>query len=77
MPFTPGPGVGGHCIPCDPHYLLWQLRRMRINAPVLAQAMIGLAQRPGRTVDRCREVLANAGKGMPGARILVVGLSYK
>ena len=35
MPFTPGPGVGGHCIPCDPHYLLWQLRKARVTAPVI------------------------------------------
>ena len=31
MPFIPGPGVGGHCIPCDPHYLLWQLRKSRMT----------------------------------------------
>lgn len=33
MPFYPGPGVGGHCIPCDPHYLLWQLRARRVSSP--------------------------------------------
>ena len=43
MPFTPGPGVGGHCIPCDPHYLLWQLRKARVTAPVIEHAMAGIA----------------------------------
>jgi nucleotide sugar dehydrogenase len=46
MPFDAGVGVGGHCIPCDPHYLLWQLRRERMAAPVLQRAMESLA--PGR-----------------------------
>jgi UDP-N-acetyl-D-glucosamine dehydrogenase len=77
MPFTPGPGVGGHCIPCDPHYLLWQLRKDRIEAPMISQAMIEIAARPTRVVDRVRDVLAREGIGMTGARILVLGVSYK
>ena len=51
MPFNAGVGVGGHCIPCDPHYLLWQLRRERLIAPVLQRAMEGIAARPGEIVD--------------------------
>ena len=39
LPFWPGPGVGGHCIPCDPHYLLWQLRDQRVSAPMIETAM--------------------------------------
>ena len=77
MPFYPGPGVGGHCIPCDPHYLLWQLRKQRICAPVIEQAMNGIAGRPRRVVERCREVLAESGQGVAGARVLVVGVAYK
>jgi len=77
MPFTPGPGVGGHCIPCDPHYLLWQLRKSRVQAPVISQAMNEISARPARVVERVKDVLANAGRGMTGARILVVGVSYK
>jgi len=77
MPFTPGPGVGGHCIPCDPHYLLWQLRRHNMNLPVISSAMSGIEQRPARTAARCAEVLSALGKGMSQAKILVVGLSYK
>jgi UDP-N-acetyl-D-glucosamine dehydrogenase len=77
MPFFPGPGVGGHCIPCDPHYLLWQLRSSRQVAPVIEQSMAGIAARPLRVVDRVREVLSLNGRGMTGARVLVLGVAYK
>jgi UDP-N-acetyl-D-glucosamine dehydrogenase len=77
MPFFPGPGVGGHCIPCDPHYLLWQLRKERLSTPVIEQAMTAIAARPHRVVDRIRETLSDAGKGLRGARVLVVGVAYK
>ena len=77
MPFFPGPGVGGHCIPCDPHYLLWQLRRERLSTPVIEQAMAGIAGRPHRVVARIRETLSEAGRGLTGARVLVVGVAYK
>ncbi len=77
MPFTPGPGVGGHCIPCDPHYLLWQLKSDRRTAPLIEQAMSSIAQRPRQVVDRVRELLGDAGRGVRGARVLVVGVAYK
>lgn len=77
MPFLPGPGAGGHCIPCDPHYLLWQLREARVPAPVVTEAMAAIAGRPRRVVERAREVLSDAGIGMRGARILVLGVTYK
>ena len=73
----PGPGVGGHCIPCDPHYLLWQLRTSAQPAPLIEQAMVSIAARPRRVVARAVEVLAEAGAALRGARILVVGVSYK
>jgi UDP-N-acetyl-D-glucosamine dehydrogenase len=77
MPFSPGPGVGGHCIPCDPHYLLWQLRRQRRGAPLIEQAMFSIAQRPRQVVHRIRELLADSGQGFRGARVLIVGVAYK
>ncbi|MFN8084508.1 MAG: nucleotide sugar dehydrogenase [Dermatophilaceae bacterium] len=77
MRFNPGPGVGGHCIPCDPHYLLWQLKSRRITSPVIEQAMTGIAGRPSRLVDRAVAVLAKAGRSLVGARVLVVGVAYK
>ena len=77
MPFYPGPGVGGHCIPCDPHYLLWQLRRQRLATPVIESAMAGIAARPEAVVRRAREVLDAAGLPLRGARVLVLGVTYK
>lgn len=77
MEFRPGPGVGGHCIPCDPHYLLWQLRGDRIDAPMISTAMQQIASRPARVVDRIRTELSARGVGMSGARVLVSGIAYK
>jgi UDP-N-acetyl-D-glucosamine dehydrogenase len=73
----PGPGVGGHCIPCDPHYLLWQLGRDGRRSPLIEQAMTSIRLRPGRVAERAREVLAADGRTVAGARVIVVGVSYK
>ena len=73
----PGPGVGGHCIPCDPHYLLWQLGTQGHQSPLIEQAMRSIRQRPERVVDRAREVLGADGQELDGARVVVVGASYK
>jgi UDP-N-acetyl-D-glucosamine dehydrogenase len=77
MPFRPGAGIGGHCIPCDPHYLLWQLRAERVNAPMIEAAMTSIANRPGRVVSRSIEVLAAQGRSVKDAEVLVVGVAYK
>jgi UDP-N-acetyl-D-glucosamine dehydrogenase len=77
MPFYPGPGVGGHCIPCDPHYLLWQLRADRFASPLISTAMTEIAVRPRRVVARLHELLAARGVPMQGARVHVVGVTYK
>ncbi|MFF3610670.1 nucleotide sugar dehydrogenase [Streptomyces sp. NPDC002580] len=77
MPFYPGPGVGGHCIPCDPHYLLWQLRAERSTSPLVEAAMHAIAGRPGQVVRRVREALGDRGKPLDGARVLIVGMAYK
>jgi UDP-N-acetyl-D-glucosamine dehydrogenase len=77
MPFHPGPGVGGHCIPCDPHYLLWQLKASKLPSPVTEAAMASIAARPHAVVSRAQEVLAEAGRALAGSRILVVGVAYK
>ncbi|MCX5399838.1 nucleotide sugar dehydrogenase [Streptomyces sp. NBC_00102] len=77
MPFYPGPGVGGHCIPCDPHYLLWQLKAERIPSPVVDAAMRAIAERPGRMAGLITAKLAARGIPVAGARVLVVGIAYK
>jgi UDP-N-acetyl-D-glucosamine dehydrogenase len=75
--FTPGTGVGGHCIPCDPHYLLWQLRAARTTAPVIEQAMQSIALRPGQIVNQTVARLSADQIGIRGARVLVLGVAYK
>ena len=77
MRFTPGPGVGGHCIPCDPHYLLWQLRGDRRQAPLIEAAMNGIAGRPLHVVRRIGEELAAEGKRLAGAWVHLIGVAYK
>ncbi|MDQ3762044.1 MAG: nucleotide sugar dehydrogenase [Actinomycetota bacterium] len=73
----PGPGVGGHCIPCDPHYLLWQLRGRNRPTPLIEQAMQSIHARPARVVERAAEVLAGDGRSLAGTKVMVVGVSYK
>ncbi|TCK20900.1 nucleotide sugar dehydrogenase [Pseudonocardia endophytica] len=77
MAFRPGPGVGGHCIPCDPHYLLWQLRGGAVAAPLTEAAMNSIAARPHAVVERARQVLAENGRPLAGARVLLAGVAYK
>jgi nucleotide sugar dehydrogenase len=77
MPFTPGIGVGGHCIPCDPHYLLATLPDGRSSAPLIDQAMAEIQARPGAIVARAADRLAAFGRKLRDARILVVGVAYK
>jgi nucleotide sugar dehydrogenase len=67
----PGPGVGGHCIPVDPYYLLEPLRAAGVAAPVVEHAMAGVAGRPGRVAERALEIAG------AGARVLLVGVAYK
>ncbi len=73
----PGPGVGGHCIPCDPHYLLWQLNAQDHASPLIEQAMKSIATRPERVVERAGQVITAAGRPLAGARVVVIGVSYK
>jgi UDP-N-acetyl-D-glucosamine dehydrogenase len=77
LPFYPGPGAGGDCIPCDPHYLLWQAHPFGPGMPVVRTAMDQLAARPGAVVTRARDLLADRGRPLAGASVLVVGVSYK
>jgi nucleotide sugar dehydrogenase len=77
MPFYPGPGVGGHCIPCDPHYLVWQLKARRVNSPVTEAAMAAIAARPRLVVARAEQLLAWVGRPLSDSRILIMGVAYK
>lgn len=77
MPFWPGAGVGGHCIPCDPHYLLWQLRARRVSAPLIEAAMNGITTRPRQVAALARQMLGDSGCPTAGANVLVLGVTYK
>ncbi len=78
MPFYPGPGVGGHCIPLDPAYLAWQVRRdVGHQFRILEQAQDVNAQVPAYVASRIADALNDAGKPLKGAGVFVLGVSYK
>jgi UDP-N-acetyl-D-glucosamine dehydrogenase len=78
MPFYPGPGVGGHCIPLDPTYLAWQVRRDSGHSfRILEQAQDINAQMPQWVTNRIADALNEHGKAVKGARILILGVAYK
>jgi nucleotide sugar dehydrogenase len=78
MRFDPGPGVGGHCIPLDPTYLTWQVKRdagRQFRMVELAQDINVLM--PAWTVERITEIMSDRGSAVRGANILVLGVAYK
>jgi UDP-N-acetyl-D-glucosamine dehydrogenase len=77
MAHYPSAGVGGHCIGVDPHYLLEPLREAGRPARVAEEALRKLAGRPRHIVWRAHELLVQCGRRLAGARVLVVGVSYK
>jgi UDP-N-acetyl-D-glucosamine dehydrogenase len=77
MKFTPGPGVGGHCIPLDPQYLSWKLRTLDYNARFVQLAEEINRSMPSYWVDRVVDVLNTAKKAINGSRLLVLGVTYK
>lgn len=77
MRFTPGPGVGGHCIPLDPHYLSWKLKTLNYNARFIQLAGEINSEMPVYWVEKVQDALNNAGKPMRGSNILVLGVAYK
>jgi nucleotide sugar dehydrogenase len=77
LPHLPGPGVGGHCIPCDPHYLTHPLRGTGVRTALVEQAMDAIAGRPAEVVTRAALELEADGHELAGARVLVVGAAYK
>jgi nucleotide sugar dehydrogenase len=77
QPFYPGPGVGGHCIPIDPNYLSYKVRTLgyRFRFVELAQEING--QMPGYVTDRAAELLNTHAKAVNGAKVLLLGVTYK
>jgi UDP-N-acetyl-D-glucosamine dehydrogenase len=77
MKFTPGPGLGGHCIPIDPLYLSWKLRTMEYNARFIELASEINTEMPRYWAQRVQDALNDVAKSVKGSRILVLGVAYK
>jgi UDP-N-acetyl-D-glucosamine dehydrogenase len=77
MPFYPGPGLGGHCIPIDPFYLTWKAREYGRPTRFIELAGEINTSMPHYVVDQLAHALNERGKPVKGAKVLVVGLAYK
>jgi UDP-N-acetyl-D-glucosamine dehydrogenase len=77
MPFYPGPGLGGHCIPVDPHYLSWKLKTLKYNARFIELAGVINSGMPEVAVQIVADALNEREKPVKGSRILVLGVAYK
>ena len=77
MPFYPGPGLGGHCIPLDPFYLTWKAAEYGVWARFIELAGEVNASMPRYVVSKTVEAVNRQGKSIVGAKVLVLGLSYK
>lgn len=77
MKFTPGPGIGGHCIPLDPHYLAWKMRTLNYKTRFIDLASEINSQMPDYVVEKVSRALNDESKSVRGSRILVLGVAYK
>lgn len=77
MAFYPGPGLGGHCIPIDPHYLSWKLRSLNYFTRFIDLASEINRSMPAHVVDRLAQLLNEVRKPIKGSKILVLGVAYK
>jgi UDP-N-acetyl-D-glucosamine dehydrogenase len=77
MPFYPGPGLGGHCIPIDPLYLAWKLKTLNYNARFIELASEVNTSMPEYVLDLVADALNDQSKPLRGSRVLVLGVTYK
>jgi UDP-N-acetyl-D-glucosamine dehydrogenase len=77
MPFSPGPGMGGHCLPVDPFYLSWRAREFDMSTEFIELAGKVNQQMPYHCVEKAQRALNGAGLSVKGARVVVIGVSYK
>ncbi len=77
MPFYPGPGVGGHCIPLDPYYLAYKAREYDFHTRFIELAAEINERMPYHVTDRIMEAVNDRGKSLKGAKVLVLGVAYK
>jgi UDP-N-acetyl-D-glucosamine dehydrogenase len=77
MPFFPGPGLGGHCIPIDPLYLSWKLKTLNYNARFIELAGEINSHMPDHVADLAAQALNASRRSVNGSRVLVLGVAYK
>ena len=77
MPFRPGPGLGGHCIPIDPFYLTWKAREYGKHTRFIELAGEINTAMPDYVVSKVADALNDEGKAVNGSKILILGLAYK
>ena len=77
MKFTPGPGIGGHCIPLDPHYLAWKMRTLNYKTRFIDLASEINSEMPALVADKVAKALNDQKKAVNGSRALVLGVAYK
>jgi UDP-N-acetyl-D-glucosamine dehydrogenase len=77
MKFTPGPGIGGHCIPLDPHYLAWKMRTLNYKTRFIDLASEINSSMPAFVVAKVAAALNDDRKAVNGSRVLVMGVAYK
>jgi len=77
MKFTPGPGIGGHCIPLDPHYLAWKMRTLNYKTRFIDLASEINSEMPAFVAEKVAIALNDDRKAVNGSRVLVVGVAYK
>jgi UDP-N-acetyl-D-glucosamine dehydrogenase len=77
MKFTPGPGIGGHCIPLDPHYLAWKMRTLNYKTRFIDLASEINSEMPAFVTEKVMHALNEMRKAVNGSRILVLGVAYK
>ncbi|MBI5904757.1 MAG: nucleotide sugar dehydrogenase, partial [Deltaproteobacteria bacterium] len=77
MPFYPGPGIGGHCIPLDPFYLSWKAKQFGFESRFIELAGVVNGQMPHHAVDKVIEALNRRRKSVNGSKVLMLGVAYK
>jgi UDP-N-acetyl-D-glucosamine dehydrogenase len=77
MKFTPGPGLGGHCIPVDPHYLSWKMKTLDYKTRLVELASEINAEMPRYMAEKAASLLNDEGKPVRGSKIVVIGVAYK
>lgn len=77
MPFYPGPGLGGHCVPVDPHFLAWKSKQAGYEARLIQLASEINGAMPRHVVDLIQSALNDRGKPVRGSRVHLVGVAYK